>query len=126
MVASGAADATVRLWDPETSRPLGTLTGHVGWVHGVAFSPDGRLVASGGEDGTVRLWDPSSGGQFQSLTGHEGRVSAVAFSPRGRLVASAGDDNTIRLWAETGPRGDGKRLIRISLGAGPPTVVHDG
>ena len=56
MLASGASDNTVILWDVATQRRLATLKEHTGWVQAVAFSPDGTMLASGAEDGTVLLW----------------------------------------------------------------------
>ena len=41
-IVSGSFDATVRLWDAETGKPVGqALTGHTNVVTSVAFSPDG-------------------------------------------------------------------------------------
>jgi hypothetical protein len=97
-LASGSADATVRLWNTTTGGAAGTLRGHTGPVNSVAFAADGAVLASGGADGTVRLWNPVNGAALTTLTGHTDQVSSVAFSPAGTLVAGASRDGTIRLW----------------------------
>ncbi|MCB5169686.1 helix-turn-helix domain-containing protein [Streptomyces bambusae] len=104
LLASAAADGTVRLWDMAGHRPAGTLTGHQGAVFAVAFAPDGRTLASAGADRTVRLWDTRRGTVLAVLTGHLGSVFAVAFAPDGRTLASASADRTVKLWDTAGRR----------------------
>ena len=38
-----------------------TLRGHSGWVHSVAYSPDGKHIVSGSRDQTVNVWDAATG-----------------------------------------------------------------
>ena len=47
----------IKLWDVETGRDLGVLSGHTEPVETLVFSHDGKTLASGSEDGTVLLWD---------------------------------------------------------------------
>ena len=101
----------VRFWDANTGAAIGSLSGHTGSIHALAFSPDGRLVASAGADRIVRIWDRAEGRLRNALQGHANTVFAVAFSPDGTRLASAGADRGIYCWdVETG------RLVRTLTG----------
>ena len=56
-LATGGADAIVRLWDPATGAAAGTLTGCSDAITSLAFAADGRLAASCA-DKTVKVWKP--------------------------------------------------------------------
>ena len=47
----------IQLWDVDTGRNLGALSGHTERITTLVFSHDGKTLASGSEDGTVLLWD---------------------------------------------------------------------
>ena len=105
LLASGAGDGAVLLWETATGRGVRLLGRHAGDVRSVAFSPDGQLLASASYDGTVRLWGMTTRRVVHVLEGHSDFVRAVAFSPDGKLLASGSRDKTIVLWdAETGKK----------------------
>ena len=100
LVASAGEDMVIRLWDPETRKPVSSLLGHGSIVTSLAFGRDGRL-ASGSYDTTVRIWDPTTRRVIRVLKGHEDPIFSVAFDPEGRLLASAGYDNKVTIWDTT-------------------------
>jgi WD40 repeat protein len=123
-LAAGSGDDTARLWDlAPTSQdqdqtglanPAGAiqnpiiLTGHLGPIKSLAFSPDGHWLATGSNDRTARLWDmsaPSPGTNPQVLHGHDDWVNALAFSADSQWLATGGQDANVRLWLldTTGP-----------------------
>ena len=128
LLASGAWDSTVRLWNTDTERELWSseLEGHTGDVTALSFertSPDWRVqeavsLVSGSADGSVILWsvEVTGGGNgadvrllqkmgYERKNGNKGRVNAVAMS--GGAIAGACVDGTVRLWdAATGKETD--------------------
>ena len=103
----GITEHTIRLWDVASGEPRKTITGHVGTVASLCWSPDGQTLASGGgysggeppsPDYTVRVWDVTTGELRRTLIGHTGEILSVRFSADGQTLASGSADGTILLW----------------------------
>lgn len=99
-LATGSADGTVRVWDPETGSLLLTPARlHTDIVWSVAWAPDGQSFASGSRDNTVIIWNASTGNPIgKPLIGHTQEVYSVAFSKDGDILASGSADHTTILW----------------------------
>jgi WD40 repeat protein/serine/threonine protein kinase len=105
LATGGADDHLVKLWDSDTGNVRAILSGHVGDVNRVTFSPNGNFLASAGDDKTVRVWDVHRKETRFILGEHSDRVLFVAFAPDGQLLASAGKNSEVFLWdAVTGMR----------------------
>jgi WD40 repeat protein len=98
VLASGADDDTVRLWDPYEAVPLHTFAGHDNSVEAVAFSSDGEVLASGGFDGDVRVWDVLEQTSMLTMESDGGTIWSLTFVPDSALVASGSADGKVRLW----------------------------
>ena len=95
LLASGAADGTVILWDVATQERIATLQGY---GLSVSFSPDGTTLASAGWSGTIILWDVRTQERITTLEGPPYLVRSLSFSPDGALLAYGNSEGTIILW----------------------------
>src|SRR5213079_1323720 len=85
------------------------LKGHVSFLNGVCFSPDGKRLAtaagmpSSTDRGEVIVWDVQTAQPIFPRKGHAGDVTSVSFSTDGKRLASAALDQRVKVWdAQTG------------------------
>lgn len=77
---------------------LRTLSGRLGIIFGIVFSPDGKKIVSCSSDGTIIIWDAASGIILTTLVGHKGSVTSISYSPGGKEIVSCSNDRTIKIW----------------------------
>ncbi|KAI0362957.1 WD40 repeat-like protein [Pilatotrama ljubarskyi] len=98
LVASGADDSTIVLWDPTNQTIVRRFDGHADVVWALAFSPDDKRLASASADSNVIVWDVETGEQLATLSGHEETIHPMVWSSDGKRIATGSDDMTVRLW----------------------------
>jgi WD40 repeat protein len=102
VIATGGADASVRLWDAAAGKELRRLAGPGAAVLRVAFSPDGLRLAAAGMGGGVWVWELATGKAVLHIEKGGGPATAVAFSPDGKLLAAGIGDWVVLFDALTG------------------------
>jgi WD40 repeat protein len=100
----------IRLYDFASARLAPLLKGHTNVVHGLAFSPNGKLLLSGGGDLSAIVWDVEKRAQRHRLQGHKAGIYAVGFTPDSARAATGSDDTTLKLWSVN----DGKELATLT------------
>ncbi|KAF2735196.1 WD40 repeat-like protein [Polyplosphaeria fusca] len=97
LIATGAADRTLRIWNPEKTNAKHSteLKGHQGAVERVAFHPNTETeLASCSSDGMVRFWDVRS----KAIVGEVkvgGEPFTLAWKPDGSAIVAGRKDNTL-------------------------------
>ena len=105
ILASGADDGLVKLWDVTSAEPREMTALPVGFVVAcVAFSADGKTLAVSGFSSPIKRWElsnleaPVELPPLEAKDGHTGFVLAIAFSPRTNLLISADAGGAVIAW----------------------------
>ncbi len=104
----------IRLWNPETGKPLRELIAGTDLIESLVFSSDSKILAvlaserkPGSQESRILLWAVDTGRPLRSLEGPRFVVNAdfytharVAFSSDGRTLAAGGqgEGTAIYLW----------------------------
>jgi WD40 repeat protein len=86
----------IRIFDLETRKVVGTLSGHTKGVHSIAYSPKGETLVSGSQDKSIKFWDSRTNMCLATLI-LGSIVYGVAFSPDGTRLAAGCSDTTIHI-----------------------------
>ncbi|TRM64677.1 WD40-repeat-containing domain protein [Schizophyllum amplum] len=89
VVATGATDGKICVWDLNTMR-LRTTLQHEDAV--TTLLSHGHLLVSASADRTLRTWDVKTGALIREMKGHYGPVLAASLGLGGDVVLSAGDE----------------------------------
>jgi pre-mRNA-processing factor 19 len=87
ILAGGAEDNTITIWDIKEQVTVAKLEGHEGEIEALSFSENGYYLASASRDGTVKLWDLRKPLMIQTLKVSDGPVNAVRFDGTGQYLA---------------------------------------
>jgi WD40 repeat protein len=112
LLISGAADATVKIWNGSNGALLHTISAIRSAVTALAISPDSRYLCVAAVDLSIRVFRLSDGQLEKVMFGHHKPIESLAFHPNGWLIASASRDGIIGLW--NAAKGLGQTQIQAS------------
>ncbi len=103
LLATGSGEPSrsgeVKVWSVADGSLVQNFVGaHDDTVHGVRFSPDGKVLATCGADKYIRTFDVASGQLLRRFEGHTHHVLGVAWQGGGQVLASAGADGVVKIW----------------------------
>ncbi len=133
LVASGAGDSTIKIWNVTTSNAdaLYTLTGHTNVVYALVTT-NNNFMFSGSGDFSIILWDMNTYAIVNLWKAGTSSVLGLAFDYSLNVLASCDNANQVKLWdsnlwkftratiyltnlSSYTRKSDGKTLIKIKL-----------
>ncbi|GAB5374984.1 MAG: hypothetical protein AcusKO_14460 [Acuticoccus sp.] len=98
LLAIGASDEVVSIWDIASGLRIADLAGHSGGATDIAFLTGGVTLAAVDRRGQLHLWDVADYRRFGApMPAHAGASWRLAAAP-GNVFFTAGDDGLVRRW----------------------------
>ena len=72
-IALGHDDLTLRVWDVETGKLAWSQSRLRGWITGMAYTSDGKLLVTG-QQSMVSIWDAATGASIAQIETNDGQV----------------------------------------------------
>lgn len=93
----GGMDERIHVFDVESKRAVGEITGHTGAVTCLCFIGDTNLL-SGSEDTTICIWRVYDWQCLHILGGHKAGVNGIGVHPSGKLALTVSKDSLLKTW----------------------------
>ncbi|MFO0980326.1 MAG: hypothetical protein U1E76_01055 [Planctomycetota bacterium] len=123
-LASGGADATVRLWSAHDRASAAALGDLGAAVIALSISARGERVVAATADHRLHVWSPAAGAHASwDVAG--GAPTGVAISGNAERVAAACDQGMVLVW-DARDHGEIARLLRHQGSANAVALGHDG
>lgn len=97
MIAAGANDGRIYLWDTQQEWTPAVLSKHRRAVLRVAFTPDSATLVSASRDGEIRFWDVDTGDVRQTID-VDARLNDLSLAGDGSTLAVIGEDGQVRVF----------------------------
>jgi WD40 repeat protein len=99
LIASGAQDGSIRLWDliDDAERAVLDEGNNATPVGSLTFSPDETLLAAAGGS-TIRVWNLDSGEVQATLETSIAEITSLSFRPDGMALIYGGSDPAVWVW----------------------------
>ena len=98
LVATGALDGSVCIWNVETGTLVQALEGPEEDINWISWHPRGNVILAGSSDMLTWMWMGTTGDCMQVFSGHSGPVTCGSFAPNGKFIVTASSDGTAKVW----------------------------
>jgi len=96
-LATGGTDGTLRVWQSEGWRFMGSQSVQGGAVTSIAFDPAQRWIASTADDSTLRVFDLATMSAVKTLR-QEGSAFSTVFFPAEQSMITGSSNGALDLW----------------------------
>ena len=86
LLAVGANDNAIRLWQVPSGHLVRVLQGHITGIEGLAFSPDARTLVTAASFDSVKFWQVATGQEVLSFRETSRYPSQIGFSADGTTM----------------------------------------